>query len=129
MNAFDNPPEKDSLKASAQQKAALRLIGSLKIGAQDTVINIACGPGDITNLLAKATNGKVTGIDVSESMIEHARSLYPQIEFKQLATENLAYNNEFDIAFCNSPFLWVGDPDKAIKAIHRTLKNSGKFGL
>ncbi len=40
----------------------------------------------------------MTGIDISEGMIRQARNLYPGIDFRQIAAEELDYNNEFDIS-------------------------------
>lgn len=112
-----------------QQKAAVKLFDLLKIRGADDIIDIACGPGHITNWLSKATSGKVTGIDISEGMIEQARALYPEMSFRQLAVEDLEHNEIFDIGFCNSALQWFSDPDRAIEAIFHSLKKSGKLGL
>lgn len=129
MNTFDNISHQYKEKSLVQQKAALKLIDLLKIGSGDDIIDIACGPGHITNLISKVTGGRVIGIDISEGMIKHARALYPETEFRQVAAEYLDYNNEFDIAFCNSALPWFSDPDKAIKNIFNSLKESGRLGL
>ncbi len=129
MNAFDRISEKYREKSLVQQKAAVKLFDLLKIRDSDNIIDIACGPGHITNWLSKATSGKVTGIDISEGMIKQAEVLYPEIEFRQIAVEDLDYNDEFDIVFCNSALQWFGDPDRAIAAIFNSLKKSGKLGL
>lgn len=129
MNTFGNISDQYKEKSLVQQKAALKLLNLLKVGSSDDVIDIACGPGHITNLLSRVTGGRVVGIDISEGMIKHARTLYPETEFKQVAAEDLDYNNEFDIAFCNSALQWFSDPDRAIKAIFDSLKKSGKLGL
>jgi trans-aconitate methyltransferase len=129
MNTFDNISSQYKEKSLVQQKAASKLLDLLKIGSNDDVIDIACGPGHITNLLSRVTGGRVVGIDVSEGMIKHARTLYPETEFRQVAAEDLDYNNEFDIAFCNSALPWFRDPAKAIKAIYNSIKKSGRLGL
>ncbi|MFZ3168847.1 MAG: hypothetical protein WA130_14630 [Candidatus Methanoperedens sp.] len=66
MNTFDRISGKYREKSLVQQKAAVKLFDLLKIGGSDDIIDIACGPGHITNWLSKPTNGKVTGIDISE---------------------------------------------------------------
>ncbi len=129
MNTFDNVSGLYKEKSLVQQKAALKLLDILKVGSMDDAIDIACGPGHIAGLLSKITRGKVTGIDISEGMIKQAKISYPEIEFRQVAAEDMDYNNEFDIAFCNSALMWFSDPDKAIKAIFNSLKKSGKLGL
>jgi ubiquinone/menaquinone biosynthesis C-methylase UbiE len=129
MNTFDNISGQYKEKSLVQQKASLKLLDLLKVGCTDSVIDVACGTGHITNLLSKVTGGRVVGIDVSEGMIKQARALYPSIEFRWVAAEDLDYNNEFDIAFCNSALPWFRDPAKAIKAVFNSLKKSGRLGL
>ena len=53
MNTFDNISGQYEEKSLVQQKAALKLLDLLKIGICDNVIDVACGPGHITNLLSK----------------------------------------------------------------------------
>ncbi len=129
MNSFDKISEEYREKSLVQQKAAVKLFNLLKIRGSEDIIDIACGPGHITNWLCKATSGKVTGIDISEGMIRQAKALYPEIEFRQIAVEDLDCNDEFDIAFCNSALQWFIDPDRAIAAIFNSLKKPGKLSL
>lgn len=129
MNAFDRISEEYREKSLVQQKAAVKLFDLLEIGSSDDIIDIACGPGHITNWLSKATRGKVTGIDISEGMIKQAKALYPEIEFKQTSVEDMDYNDRFDVAFCNSALQWFSDPDRAIAAVFNSLKKTGKLGL
>jgi len=129
MTTFDNISGQYKEKSLVQQKAALKLLDILKVGCTDSAIDVACGPGHITNLLSKVTSGRVIGIDISEGMIKQAKALYPEIEFRQVAAEDMDYNNEFDIAFCNSALPWFRDPAKAIKAVFKSLKKSGRLGL
>ncbi len=117
MNTFDNISGQYKEKSLVQQKAALKLLDLLKVDNSDDVIDVACGPGHITNLLSKVTSGRVTGVDISDGMIKQAEALYPGIEFRQVAAEDLNYSNQFDIAFCNSALPWFRDPGKAIKAV------------
>ncbi len=113
MNAFDRISEKYREKSLVQQKVAVKLFDLLKIENSDAIIDIACGPGHITKWLSKVTSGKVTGIDISEGMIKQAKALYPEIEFRNIAVEDLDYMDTFDIAFCNSALQWFSEPDRA----------------
>lgn len=49
-----------------------KLIGDL-IENSD-VIDLACGTGYYTRILREKTKGEVYGVDISEDMIEHAKS-------------------------------------------------------
>jgi len=129
MNTFDNVSGQYKEKAVIQQTAASNLLSLIKIGKSDNIIDIACGPGHITHRLSKVTSGKVTGIDISEGMIRQAKNLYPEIDFRQIAAEELDYKNEFDLAFCNSSLMWFVNPEKAIKGIYNSLKTGGRLAL
>ena len=129
MNTFDNVSGQYKEKAIIQHNAASNLLSLIKILKQDSIIDIACGPGHITYRLSKITNGNVTGIDISEGMIRQAKNLYPGIDFRQIAAEDIDYKNQFDIAFCNSSLMWFANPEKAIKGIYNALKSGGRLAL
>jgi ubiquinone/menaquinone biosynthesis C-methylase UbiE len=129
MNTFDNVSGQYQEKAIIQQTAASNLLSLIKIRKSDSIIDIACGPGHITYRLSKITSGKVTGIDISEGMITQAKNLYPGLDFRQIAAEEMDYENEFDIAFCNSSLMWFANPEKALKGIFNALKKGGRLAL
>jgi len=75
MNTFDNVSDKYKEKAIIQNTAASNLISLLEIRKSDDILDVACGPGHITYRLSKITEGKVTGIDISQGMIRQAKNL------------------------------------------------------
>lgn len=129
MNVFDDITGKYKEKSLVQQRAALKLVRLLEIQKTESILDVACGPGHLTNLLHNLTGGKIVGTDISSGMIEKAGAKYPSLEFRQIAVEDLDYAGEFDIAFCNSALQWFTDPDKAIEATFRALKINGRLGL
>ena len=55
-----------------------------KIGVQDkTVLDIGCGPGHISVLIAQMGASQVVGIDISQKMIEHAIGLSDKYNSKE----------------------------------------------
>lgn len=129
MATFDKVSGEYKDKSLVQQKAALKLFDLLKIKKTDDIIDIACGPGNITAWLAGNTGGKVIGIDISKGMIKQARDSFPRLEFTQVAVEDMDYAGMFDVAFCNSAFQWFTRPDSSIQAIFRALKPAGRLGI
>ena len=127
--SFDNISQQYKEKSLVQQKAAIKLLDLLEIKENDNVIDVGCGPGHITNIIKEITRGRIIGVDISEGMIRQARTSYPDMEFRQIAAEDLNYNNEFDIVFCNSTLPWFTDPTKAIRSIFNSLKKSGRMGI
>lgn len=47
----------------------------------DPVIDVGCGPGDVTSALARA-GAKVVGLDVSAAMVTQARARHPELTFE-----------------------------------------------
>jgi len=122
MNTFDSVSGHYKEKALIQQTAASNLLSLIEIRKSDNILDVACGPGHITNKISKITHGIVTGIDISEGMIKQAKNFYRDMDFRHIAAEEMDYENEFDIAFCNSSLMWFENPGKAIKGIFNALK-------
>jgi len=55
------------------------------------VLDVACGPGHITQRIKTITQGRVVGTDISAGMIVQAHGKYPAIAFRHLAAESLDY--------------------------------------
>ena len=62
-------------------------------------------------------------------MVNEASSLYPCIEFRRIAAEDIDYEGEFDVVFCNSALQWFADSGKAMRALFASLKRPGRLGL
>lgn len=59
LGAFDNISNKYREISTVQQKAAENLLNLLKIRETDSVIDIGCGTGHITQLINNITRGRV----------------------------------------------------------------------
>ena len=105
--SFDRVSDEYAEKSLTQKNAAKKLTGLLGLRGSESVLDVGCGPGHITAMLAVMSTGKVLGTDVSEAMLEEARLSYPDIEFQRVAAEDLDYEGEFDAVFCNSALLPV----------------------
>jgi ubiquinone/menaquinone biosynthesis C-methylase UbiE len=127
--AFDRVSGDYGEKSLVQRNAARKLFDLLEVGGHESILDVACGPGHITRWLADATTGSVVGTDISGGMIDEASSLYPGIEFRRLAAEDLDYAGEFDIVFCNSALQWFADAPRAMRAMKAALKPGGKIGV
>jgi ubiquinone/menaquinone biosynthesis C-methylase UbiE len=63
------------------EDAAFDLLAKLVAGSGRTVLDVGCGPGRTTGLLAER-GLRVTGIDLSPGMIEVARRDHPDLDFR-----------------------------------------------
>lgn len=60
-------------RESAFQNTHKKYLEALRIHDARHVLELACGRGGFTNLLAENTSGNVLGIDISRSQLSHAR--------------------------------------------------------
>ena len=120
--------ERDSL---VQRSASEKLLGLLAIQGDDDVLDVGCGPGNLTRKLRTLTNGRVVGIDPSAGMITEATAKHAgsDIDFRVNTVEGLASRDAFDVIFCNSVFQWFREPGQALANCHATLKQGGRMGI
>jgi demethylphylloquinol methyltransferase len=110
-------------------------------GAQagDTCLDICCGSGDITQLLAKqvGTSGKVIGADFAPAQLENAAAkidrVYPPldwIEWVESDALNLPFvDNYFDAATMGYGLRNVTDIPRCLEELHRVLKPDTKVAI
>lgn len=116
-------------KSLVQQGAAEKLIRLLALRGTESVLDVGCGPGNVTSMLAGRTSGRVVGVDPSDAMIREARSRFADIEFRLIAAEDLDYNGDFDVVFCNSALQWFTDPAGSVDGMFRALRSAGRLAL
>jgi ubiquinone/menaquinone biosynthesis C-methylase UbiE len=100
----------------------------------ENILDIACGTGLVGfDALAKlGEKGKVTGTDISEKMIEMASLLARQkgesrVRFERMDAEELSLENSvFDAALCALGLMYMPDPGKALKEMHRVIRPGGR---
>jgi len=71
------------------------VIETAGIGPEDTVLDVACGPGLITCAVAKIAR-HVTGIDISQPMLANARGLNPECDFEPADMRSCDLGRTFD---------------------------------
>lgn len=107
-------------------------INHLSLPANGRVLDIGCGSGWATRLMAEyASNGHVVGIDISDEMIEVARSTstsFSNLSFEVASAESLPFpDNEFTHAFSMESLYYYSNMSAALREIHRVLDHQGRF--
>lgn len=97
------------------------------------ILDIACGPGNITNyLLQKLPGLKITGIDMADNMLEQARTQNPTSDFIKLDARNIrSLEVVFNAITCGFglPYLPKEDAVKLIKDISCIIDSGGLLYL
>jgi trans-aconitate 2-methyltransferase len=108
---------------------ALELLERLELRGDEIVVDAGCGSGRVTALLAdRVPDGKVYGVDVAPSMVEHAQAALGDratVFCQDLVELNLP--EPVDVVFSNATFHWVPDHDALFAALHRVLKPGGRL--
>lgn len=91
-------------------RAASELLARVRLTGASRVIDIGCGPGNSTELLAKRfPDSELVGIDSSAEMLAAARERLPRATFVKADITEWAPNEPVDLLFGNAIFQWVTD--------------------
>ena len=107
----------------------------LDIQDGDTILDVACGTGDVGFEILKKHSVSITGIDLSQKMIELAqgkasKKKLDNITFIEGDAENLPLNdNSVDCLTISYGFRNISNYETALSEFHRVLKPGGKLGI
>jgi ubiquinone/menaquinone biosynthesis C-methylase UbiE len=126
---YDELVESGSGPHETALASTMRLAGDV---AGLRVLDIACGSGMATRALARA-GARVTGIDSSARMLEHARAheLEQPLGIDYLEDDARALGSQPDAAAdgvtCQLGLMDIPDLEPALRAVHRILRPGGWF--
>ena len=112
-----------------------KFIRKLDIQDDQTILDVACGTGDVGFEIIKKHSVSITGIDLSPKMVELAqRKSYQKnldkIIFIEGDAENLPIeSNSIDCLTISYGFRNISNYEKALEEFHRVLKPRGKLGI
>lgn len=119
--------------SSAQWKWALELIDKLPLRGDETLLDIGCGDGKITAVLAeRLPRGRAVGIDASAAMVTLAQEHfpaedYPNLSFRQADAAELDLSERFDAVFSNATLHWIADHRAVLRGLGRCLKHGARI--
>ncbi|SDQ40946.1 class I SAM-dependent methyltransferase [Natronobacterium texcoconense] len=95
-------------------------------------IELGCGGAQFGLALSKA-GAEVTGVDISENQLAHARDLADKhdedIDLIEASVTDMPMVSDasYDLAFSAFAFQWVNDIQSCFSEAHRVLKSGGKL--
>jgi ubiquinone/menaquinone biosynthesis C-methylase UbiE len=122
---YDRSTRKDAERFRA---LAARLRTVLPQGGD--MLEVAPGPGFVAIEMAKGGAYRVTGLDVSRTMVElghrNAAEAGVEVDFRQGNASAMPFADEsFDLLACSAAFKNFSEPHKALEEMHRVLRPGG----
>ena len=112
-----------------------KFIRKLDIKNDISILDVACGTGDVGFEILKRHSVSVTGIDLSPKMVELAKkkSLLKKVKAAPSMNgdaENLSIeSNSIDCLTISYGFRNISNYEKALEEFYRVLKPGGKLGI
>ncbi len=116
--------------SSAQELWAKELISKLTLNGCETLLDIGCGDGRITNEIARLLpNGYVVGIDSSANMIELSLKSFAKsnLSFYVMSATDIHLDKRFDIVFSNATMHWIKDHSLVLANLRKNLNPNAKL--
>ena len=94
-------------------------------------MDVACGTGIAARLSAEQTGaGNVAGVDINGGMLAVARSVAPDIDWREGPADALPVeDSSTDVVLCNLGLMFFPDKPAAVAEMHRVLTSGGRAGV
>jgi trans-aconitate 2-methyltransferase len=116
--------------ADERLRPALDLMARVPVEAPATVVDLGCGAGNVTAILAaRWPRAKVTGVDGSAAMLEKAREAAPKCRFLAADIAAWAPPAPVDMLFSNAALQWLGDHPALLPRLLGQVAPGGCFAV
>ncbi len=132
MSTVDWNAETYHQVSQPQLKWGLEVMSELSLRGDERVVDAGCGTGRLTaHLLERLPRGKLVALDVSDAMLDKARSELAQyserVEFHRVDLGDLQLRLDADVVFSAATFHWVADHAALFRGLAGLLKPGGKL--
>jgi ubiquinone/menaquinone biosynthesis C-methylase UbiE len=107
---------------------APRLIELADVAPGHTVLDVACGTGIVARTVGdlQRGHGRVVGVDLNDAMLDVARRVRPEIEWRQGDVTALPFaDRAFDVALCQMALMFFADRTRALAEMGRVVRAGG----
>ncbi|WP_112662917.1 trans-aconitate 2-methyltransferase [Microvirga flavescens] len=107
-------------------RPAIDLLARVPLTDPKRCIDLGCGPGNSTELLARRyPNAEIIGLDSSDAMLEKARQRLPHLAFEKGDISAWAPSAPFDLIFANAALQWVPEHAALLPRLVAALNPGG----
>lgn len=109
------------------EQLAARFVDRAAITTAHEVLDVGCGPGAVTAVLADRLGpARVRAVEPSASFLEAVRQRLPQVEIEQGSAEQLPYQDDrFDAALAQLVVPFMDDPVAGLREMARVTRSRG----
>ncbi len=116
--------------ADERTRAARDLLAAVPLGEAGRVVDIGCGPGNSSELLAKRFPGAdLVGLDASAEMLAAARKRLPAATFVRADVVDWRPPAPVDLMFANAVLQWVPDHVAVLARLMDGLADGGALAV
>jgi trans-aconitate 2-methyltransferase len=107
-------------------RPAMDLLARVALDEPKRVVDLGCGPGNSTELLAvRYPNAEVSGVDTSPAMVEAAKKRLPNASFEVGDAATWTSTSPLDVVYANAVFHWIPDHAALMPRLAKLLAPGG----
>ena len=109
---------------------APRLVAFAEVVPGDAVLDVACGTGIVarTAIEAVGPSGSVTGLDLNAAMLDVARRIRPEVNWRQGDAAALPFaDDSFDVVTCQMALMFMPDRPRVLAEMVRVARRRMAF--
>jgi|SRR5581483_10168251 len=109
------------------------LLGEVQLRPGDRVLDVACGTGIVARVAKEnlGATGQVAGVDLSPKMLAVARSVAPEMDWREgnATALPLGDGEQFDVVVCHQGLQFFPDKPAAAQQMRRALTPGGRLAV
>jgi trans-aconitate 2-methyltransferase len=111
-------------------RPARDLLQGVPASAVKSAVDLGCGPGNSTELIAaRYPDAAVIGVDSAPDMIEAAKARLPGARFELCRIEEWAEPGPWDLIYANAALQWVGGHESLLPKLAQRLAPGGSLAI
>ncbi len=116
--------------AAQRARPALELLARIHAEDVAAIVDLGCGPGNITpSLLARWPGATYIGVDRSAEMLERAAATHPELTWVRADAATWAPDHPVDLIYSNATMHWVDDHAAVFPALVGALAPGGSLAV
>jgi trans-aconitate 2-methyltransferase len=114
----------------ARTRPAHELLARVPLAEARRVVDLGCGPGNSTALLAaRWPAAQITGVDNSPEMLRSARAAAPGLEWVEADLRTYRADAPLDVLFANAVMQWLPDHAQLFPTLLEQVRPGGALAI